>query len=91
LRLAGKLDQALGIVFGPMLDCTQPGANEELLDSVLLRVLADFPGPIAIGLRSGHVRERNITLPIGVGCELDLTNTPMLRFQPSVTRNEGLQ
>ena len=89
LRLAGKLDQVRGIVFGPMLDCVQPGASEELLNSVLLRVLADFRGPVAIGLRSGHVRERNITLPIGVASELDLTSTPILRFQPSVTCNRG--
>ncbi len=89
LRLAGKLDQVRGIVFGSMLDCVQPGTTEDLLDSVLLRVLADFPGPVAIGLRSGHVRERNITLPIGVAFELDLADTPMLRFQPSVTHNRG--
>ena len=89
LRLAGKLDRVRGIVFGPMLDCVQPGTTDELLDSVLLRVLADFPGPVGIGLRSGHVRERNITLPIGVSCELDLTGTPTLQFQPSVTCNEG--
>ena len=78
-----------GILFGPMLDCVQPATADELLDSVLIRVLEDFPGPVGIGLRSGHVRERNITLPIGVSCELDLTGTPMLRFQPSVTCNEG--
>ena len=89
LRLAGKLDQVRGIVFGSMLDCVQPGTTEDLLDSVLLRVLADFPGPVAIGLRSGHVRERNIILPIGVACELKLADTPMLRFQPSVTCNKG--
>ena len=89
LRLAGKLDRVRGILFGPMLDCVQPATADELLDSVLIRVLEDFPGPVGIGLRSGHVRERNITLPIGVSCELDLTGTPMLRFQPSVTCNEG--
>ncbi|MHB1938708.1 MAG: S66 peptidase family protein [Acidobacteriaceae bacterium] len=89
LRLAGKLDRVRGIVFGPMMDCTQPGTAEELMDSVLLRVLADFPGPVAIGLRSGHVRERNITLPIGVDSELDLANTPILRLQPSVTCSKG--
>jgi muramoyltetrapeptide carboxypeptidase len=71
-----------------MLDCVQPGNANELLDAVLLRVLADFPGPIAIGLRSGHVLERNITVPIGVESELDLTNIPTLRFQPSVTCNQ---
>jgi muramoyltetrapeptide carboxypeptidase len=89
LRLAGKLNQVRGIVFGSMLDCVQPGTTEDLLNSVLLRVLADFPGPVAIGLRSGHVRERNITLPIGVACELELAETLMLRFQPSVTCNKG--
>ncbi|MFZ0518371.1 MAG: LD-carboxypeptidase [Acidobacteriaceae bacterium] len=89
LRLAGKLSDVRGIVFGPMLDCVQPGNADELLDAVLLRVLEDFSGPVAIGLRSGHVLERNVTVPIGVESELDLTNTPTLRFQPSVVCNEG--
>ena len=89
LRLAGKLGDVRGIVFGPMLECVQPGNADELLDAVLLRVLADFPGPVTIGLRSGHVLERNITVPIGVDCELDLTNTPTLRFQPSVMCKQG--
>lgn len=86
LRLAGKLDRVRGIVFGPMMDCVQPGAANDMLDAVLMRVLADFSGPIAIGLRSGHVPERNITLPIGLACELDLTGTATLRFaEPAVT------
>ena len=89
LRLAGKLADVRGIVFGPMLDCVQPGNPDELLDAVLLRVLADFPGPVATGLRSGHVLERNITVPIGVQSELDLTDSPALRFQPSVAREQG--
>ncbi len=80
LRLAGKLDSARGIVFGPMKDCAQPGADANLLTDVLLRVLADFPGPVAIGLRSGHVLERNITLPIGIQSELDLSGEPELHF-----------
>jgi muramoyltetrapeptide carboxypeptidase len=89
LRLAGKLADVRGIVFGPMLDCVQPGNPNELLDAVLLRILADFPGPVAIGLRSGHVLERNITVPIGVDSELDLMNTSVLRFEPSVTCEQG--
>ncbi|MGC1783691.1 MAG: LD-carboxypeptidase [Acidobacteriaceae bacterium] len=85
LRLAGKLDDVRGIVFGAMMDCVQPGAPENLLESVLLRTLSDFPGPVGIGLRSGHVPERNITLPIGVECELGLNGTPALRFiEPAV-------
>lgn len=89
LRLARKFADVRGIVFGPMLDCVQPGNANELLDAALLRVLADFPGPVAIGLRSGHVLEQNITVPIGVQSELDLTNSPTLRFQPSVVCHQG--
>ena len=89
LRLAGKLAEVRGIVFGPMRDCVQPGNADELLDAVLLRVLEDFAGPVAIGLRSGHVLERNITVPIGVESELDLMNAPTLRFQPSVVCKQG--
>lgn len=85
LRLAGKLERVRGIVFGQMKDCTQPGASAELLDQVLLRVLADFPGPVATGLRSGHVDARNITLPIGMNCALDCSAEPVVRFlSPSV-------
>ncbi|HUZ04723.1 MAG TPA: hypothetical protein VMU62_05155, partial [Acidobacteriaceae bacterium] len=80
LQLAGKLDRARGIIFGPMRDCVQPGQPVDMLEKVLLRVLADFAGPIAIGLRSGHVTERNLTLPIGIQSELDLTHDPVLRF-----------
>lgn len=90
LRLAGKLRGVRGIVFGPMRDCGQPGQPEDFLEQVLLRVLEDFSGPIAIGLRSGHVLERNITLPIGVACELDATlpNAPALHFLESAVRLE---
>ena len=90
LRLAGKLRGVRGIVFGPMRDCVQPGQPEDLLDQVLLRVLEDFSGPVAIGLRSGHVQERNITLPIGVASELDTTqpSAPTLHFLEAAVRQE---
>jgi muramoyltetrapeptide carboxypeptidase len=42
----------------------------ELLDEVILRALEDFDGPIAIGLRSGHVSRQNVTLTFGVEAEL---------------------
>ncbi|HET9087665.1 MAG TPA: LD-carboxypeptidase [Acidobacteriaceae bacterium] len=91
LRLAGKFDRVRGIVLGPMKDCVQPGAPQDLLDLVLMRVLEDLDVPIAIGLRSGHVVERNITLPIGVQAELDLSGTPCLRFlEAAVTLDERI-
>ncbi|MGA2537807.1 MAG: LD-carboxypeptidase [Terracidiphilus sp.] len=67
---AGKLDGVRGIVFGEMLDCVSPGARPDLLDEVILRVFDSFQGPIAIGLRSGHVSRGNVTLTLGVEAEL---------------------
>jgi muramoyltetrapeptide carboxypeptidase len=86
LRQAGKLDGVRGIVFGEMLDCVSPGAAPELLDEVTLRVMDDFQGPIAIGLRSGHVSRSNVTLTFGVEAELHAANQAQLSLlQPAVT------
>jgi muramoyltetrapeptide carboxypeptidase len=70
LRQAGKMEGVRGIVFGEMLGCVSPGAPHELLEEAILRVLEDFDGPIAIGLRSGHVSRHNVTLTLGVEAEL---------------------
>ena len=70
LLLAGKLDGVPGIVFGEMLDCLSPGAAPALLEEAILHALGSFPGPIAIGLRSGHVSSRCVTLPFGVRASL---------------------
>ena len=42
----------------------------ELLEQAILSALAGFDGPIAIGLRSGHVSRQNVTLTFGVQAEL---------------------
>ncbi len=87
LQQAGKLDDVRGIVFGEMLDCTSPGAAPELLDEVILRVFDRFPGPIAIGLRSGHVSHSNVTLTFGVEAELHAANQAQLNLlQPAVEK-----
>jgi len=85
LREAGKLDGVKGIVFGEMLDCLVPGNAPEMLDEVILRAFEDFPGPIAIGLRSGHVSRGNVTLTFGVEAELQAANQAELHLlQPAV-------
>jgi muramoyltetrapeptide carboxypeptidase len=82
---AGKLDGVRAIIFGEMLDCTSPGAPPNLLEEVILRVFEDFDGPIAFGLRSGHVSHHNVTLTFGVQAELQATDTPELRLlEPAV-------
>jgi muramoyltetrapeptide carboxypeptidase len=86
LRHAGKLEGVRGIVFGEMLDCVSPGASLKLLEEVILRVFEDFDGPIAIGLRSGHVSHGNVTLTFGVEAELTITDEATLHIlEPAVT------
>ncbi|MGD0734991.1 MAG: LD-carboxypeptidase [Terracidiphilus sp.] len=87
LRHAGKLQGVRGIVFGEMLDCVSPGASPRLLDEVILRVFEDFDGPIAIGLRSGHVSHANVTLTLGVEAELMITDEAVLHLlEPAVKK-----
>ena len=87
LKQSEKLDGVKGIIFGEMLDCVSPGTPPNLLEEVILNALDDFEGPIAIGLRSGHVSRANVTLTLGVAAELIATVDPELRLlEPAVAR-----
>ncbi len=79
LRYAGMLDQVKGIVFGDMRQCVGEAENA-LLESAILHALRDFAGPVAIGLRSGHVDGANVTLTLGVRVRLELTGEVRLEF-----------
>ncbi len=92
LRQAGKLKGVRGIVFGEMLNCVSPGASAKLLDEVILRVFEDIDIPIAIGLRSGHVSQQNVTLTFGVEAELRIEEEATLDIiEPAVTGKQGLK
>jgi muramoyltetrapeptide carboxypeptidase len=84
LRNAGKLEGVTGIVFGQMLECTSPGAAPELLEQAILSALEGFAGPIAMGLRSGHVSRANVTLRFGAEAELTAgEKTQLDLFRPT--------
>jgi muramoyltetrapeptide carboxypeptidase len=75
LKLAGKLADVRGIIFGEMVDCRQnqsdrAGDQSYTLEEVVLRVVGGLGVPMAYGLRSGHVSRGNITLPFGVPAAL---------------------
>lgn len=86
LRYAGLLENVTGIVFGDMRQCVALEENA-LLEQAVLHSLGDFAGPIAIGLRSGHVDAPNITLPLGARARLDLSSAenPLLEFLEAAT------
>jgi muramoyltetrapeptide carboxypeptidase len=86
LRQAGKLDGVRGIIFGEMLDCVSPGAAPGLLEDSILSALDGFDGPIAIGLRSGHVSRQNVTLTFGVHAELAVGEETSLHLRESAVK-----
>jgi muramoyltetrapeptide carboxypeptidase len=87
LRYAGLLKKVTGIVFGDMRQCIGP-EESDYLDRAILHGLRNFEGPIAIGLRSGHVGYGNLTLPLGISAALDLNeagNPRMHLLEAAVT------
>ena len=89
LRYAGLLEHVSGIVFGDMRQCVA-AEDVALLEAAVLHALADFAGPIAIGLRSGHVDGANLTLPLGVRVRLEMNaaGNPRMEFLEAAVRNE---
>jgi len=91
LKLAGKFDGVRGIIFGEMIECVQnPGKDQGYaLEEVVLRVVGDLGIPVAFGLRSGHVTQGNITLPIGVRAALstDGTKVNLKILEPATASN----
>jgi muramoyltetrapeptide carboxypeptidase len=85
LKLAGKLKDVRGIVFGEMIDCRQSPDQDYTLEEVILRIVEDLRIPVAFGLRSGHVSRANITLPIGVRARLTIEDTVELRILETAT------
>ena len=74
LRYSGRLEGVKGIVFGDMAQCVADD-EQDYLERAILHSLREFSGPIAIGLRCGHVYGANVTLPLGVQVKLDLTDS----------------
>jgi len=86
LKLAGKLADVRGIIFGEMLDCIQDKDQGYALEEVVLRVVGDLGVPVAYGVRSGHVSRGNITLPIGVRAALNVGSREVsLKIQEAAT------
>jgi muramoyltetrapeptide carboxypeptidase len=87
LKLAGKLNSVRGIIFGEMLDCRQNGNQSYTLQEVIVRILSNLGIPVAYGLRSGHVTNRNITLPLGVRASLTVqgSDATLKILDPAVT------
>jgi muramoyltetrapeptide carboxypeptidase len=64
LRFARKLEEVRGIVFGDM-SANVEESEMELLEAACLHAMRGFEGPIAMGLKCGHVELGNRSVPLG--------------------------
>jgi muramoyltetrapeptide carboxypeptidase len=64
LKFAGEMKNVRGIVFGDM-SANIEESETELLEGACLHALRDFDGPIAIGLKCGHLERDNHSLRLG--------------------------
>jgi muramoyltetrapeptide carboxypeptidase len=65
LRTAGQLKNVTGIAFGDTSANIQPH-ELPLLEAACLHALESFPGPITLGLQSGHLSSQNRSIPLGI-------------------------
>jgi muramoyltetrapeptide carboxypeptidase len=73
LKLAGKLQEAAGIVWGTCTECTPAKSSFEVnlsMSDLLDEILGDLGKPVLAGLVFGHTKEK-ATIPLGVEAELD--------------------
>jgi muramoyltetrapeptide carboxypeptidase len=70
LKFAGLMERVTGVVLGDMSSNVE-ASEMALLEEACLHALRDFAGPVAIGLRSGHVSGGNRSLPLGEWVRMD--------------------
>lgn len=72
LKLAGKLRQLAGVIFGDFTNCEGDGSRN--LAQIFGEIFHDAPYPVVMGLAAGHGAE-NLTLPLGVKMGLDVNGS----------------
>jgi len=74
LKLAGKLDEAAGVLLGQFTKCDPPQGDASLtLDEIFAGYLGPLGIPVLQNFPIGHSRD-NATLPLNVEVELDADN-----------------
>lgn len=68
LKMAGKLDDVAGVLFGDFTDCESDGPRG--IREVLIDMFRDVSYPVVMGMKAGHGLE-NFALPLGIKMRLD--------------------
>jgi muramoyltetrapeptide carboxypeptidase len=77
LKQAGLLKHASAVVIGELVRCDEP-SRDVTARAVMADVFADFPGPVLIGLPSGHTSGPSLTLPLGITARVVADSRPRL-------------
>lgn len=86
LRLAGKLDDCAGVVFGNFANCTiEYPAFGLSLEEIIRDVVAPCGKPVFTGLRCGHCTPK-LTLPLGAMCRMDADECSLTVLESAVTQ-----
>jgi muramoyltetrapeptide carboxypeptidase len=77
LKQARLLERATAVVIGELVRCDEPN-GDVTSRTVMADLFADFPGPVLIGLPSGHTSGPALTLPFGVTARVVADGRPRL-------------
>lgn len=77
LKQAGLLKHASAVVIGELVRCDEP-SRDVTARAVMADLFADFPGPVLIGLPSGHTSGPSLTLPLGITARVVADSRPRL-------------
>lgn len=86
LKLAKKLDNIKGILFGRMIECRDYSRSMYTIKDLINDILPNSDIPIMYGFPSGHrsPKEYNITIPLGVKVTLDTQNLKVVFIDAGV-------
>jgi muramoyltetrapeptide carboxypeptidase len=68
LKMAGKLNDVAGVMFGDFTDCESDGPRG--IREVIIDIFRDVSYPVVMGMKAGHGPE-NFALPLGIKMRLD--------------------
>jgi muramoyltetrapeptide carboxypeptidase len=78
----GLLARASAVLIGELPRCDEPSGGPTAR-AVMADLFAAFPGPVLIGVPSGHTAGPALTLPFGVACRVEAVPKPRLIVEES--------
>jgi muramoyltetrapeptide carboxypeptidase len=82
LKMAGKLDQVAGVIFGDFTQCDGDGPRD--INQIIAELFHDAPYPVLTGMKAGHGQE-NLALPFGARLRLDGGNSTLALLESPVS------